>query len=334
MKEQVKSGLKKTALVGSGIILLGSSAMAMTKDGKKFLKETLEKRSHRVEEVYEDTTENFFEVFNIEKEEKTEGNNTAKPEKTQKKDFFVVKDPKTGKVVATEKGVEGGDGEPKSGKHFTVDNNGNILTYVQEGTEEAKNSSFILDDDEMKAYTQLPSSDPEKQKAIAVFKLLNENNLNQSQKDEIISNFMRLLYNKSTKGFNVDNITAAKNNLKKHSYAGDFGKAIDNFFKAISNFFASKQKTETASNTTTPKKETAENDDDDFDPFASVADDDVEESEKALAEAKARVEKSLTQGREKILKAAKAYVATGGNPADIEGWDEISKELNITPDDL
>ncbi len=59
------------------------------------------------------------------------------------------------------------------------------------------------------------------------------------------------------------------------------------------------------------------------------------ETDRMLAESQAELEKVINQGREKIIKSAKKYVAIGGNPADvIENWDEIMKKYNITPDDL
>ena len=59
------------------------------------------------------------------------------------------------------------------------------------------------------------------------------------------------------------------------------------------------------------------------------------ELDKKLADAKAELQKSLTQGKDKLLVAARAYVAVGGNPAEVvDNWEELSKKYNITPDDL
>lgn len=53
----------------------------------------------------------------------------------------------------------------------------------------------------------------------------------------------------------------------------------------------------------------------------------------------ARLEEVLkrvtTEGKERIVEAAKKYIAVGGNPADvIEDWEEVCRKFNITPKDL
>lgn len=53
-----------------------------------------------------------------------------------------------------------------------------------------------------------------------------------------------------------------------------------------------------------------------------------------LLKSKVELQKSITEGRERLIKAAKGYIATGGNPADLVDWEKASKKYNITPDDL
>jgi hypothetical protein len=56
-----------------------------------------------------------------------------------------------------------------------------------------------------------------------------------------------------------------------------------------------------------------------------------------LKKAQARFKQSVIDKnatREMLIKNAKAIIQAGGNPADVEGWEETAKKFNITPEDL
>jgi hypothetical protein len=85
----------------------------------------------------------------------------------------------------------------------------------------------------------------------------------------------------------------------------------------------------------TPQKVETEND---FDPFATdYLDDDLERADQRLKKAEEELQKSIADKnatRQGIIENAKKILKAGGNPADVNGWEKISKMFNITPDDL
>jgi len=263
--------MKKATGIITGIavvgLAIGSTAFAMTEKGNKLILKALDGSPTQTEKTIATTQKKIVETT------------SQDPENSG----VVIFDPKTGKVVATGKPNEGGDGDTTQTavKNF-------LSHYLNVKTSQSEN-----------------------------FK-------------EMISRLSKIntKYSTIVKLKNAKMLKSIGGNLKQaYALVNDEEKAK---IEKIAAFY---EKTYGIKINVNPKTETVENDDDDLSLdglLVSNLDDD-------LAEAKARLAKSIlakNKTREGLIETARKYVATGGNPADLPGWEEAAEEFGITPDDL
>ena len=299
MKTSLKVGLT------AGILTIGSLAYSLTKAGNDFIVKVFEKDSPKTAEFFKVSRENFFEVFDRKKEEDEEAAAAEKDrliilnEDLEENPAFVILDT-TGKVIAKGKtNVEGGDDTTQVAVR-------NLLnTYLTSKKSRSDNFKEMI--------SRLSKIN---EKYPTIKKLKSFNGLKQIGGS--LEQTYSLVNDEEKK--EIAKIAAQYNEI--------YGMNISDLAKKVV-----EQESNTEQTTDNPTKKVEKKTRSRV-AYHSVMEDDVKESEKVLADAKAEFQKSLTQGREKILAAARKLVNAGGNPADIEGWEEISKELNITPDDL